>query len=454
MNFVDRIEEQTRIRKILSQNKAGFIVVYGRRRCGKSTIIKRVLNEKDIYFVADQTESTQQIALLAQTISTVVKDFDLVKYPNWEVLFTTLNQRLTERITLSLDEFPYMIKSSPGLPSVIQKLIDKGENQFHLVLCGSSQQLMHGLIIDSTAPLYGRADLILKVKPMKLPFLQEVLQCSSTEAVTEYSVWGGVPRYWELRQQETSLTDALHSHLFSSFGTLTEEPLRLFVDDMRDTAQSYTILSLIGNGVHRMSEIAARLEKPATSLAGPLDRLIQLGYIERELPFGENARNTKKSYYHISDPFLSFYFTFIVPNRSLIELDKGNVVLQRLTENFSAYTSFWWEKLCRQAVSGSFIDGHIFGYASSWWGNVSKNERIEIDVIAESIDGKVILAGECKWTEAENGARLIHDLEEKVKKLPFTKGKLIIPCLFLKNNPIDNFTSKVFLPHDIVTMLK
>lgn len=454
MNFVNRTEEQARIRKIISDKKAGFIVVYGRRRCGKSTLLKRVLSDTDIYFMADQTESTQQITLLAQTIATQVQGFDLVKYPNWEALFATLNQRITGRISLCLDEFPYMAKSSPELPAIIQKLIDKGDNRFHLIICGSSQQLMHGLIIDSTAPLYGRADLILKIKPMKLPYLQEVLQCSAEVAITEFSVWGGVPRYWELRLQETNLTDALQTQLFSSFGTLIEEPLRLFVDDMRDTAQSYTILSLIGNGVHRMSEIAARLEKPATSLAGPLNRLIQLGYIDRELPFGEHSRNAKKSFYRISDPFLNFYFTYIVPNRSLIELDKGNIVLQRLTESFSGYTSFWWEKLCRQAVSGSEIDGITFGYASSWWGNVSKNERIEIDIVAESIDGKALLVGECKWTEKENAARLIYELEEKAQKLPFAKGKTIISCLFLKTNPVDNITQNVFLPNDIIMMLK
>jgi AAA+ ATPase superfamily predicted ATPase len=454
MNFVNRTEEQARIRKIISGKKAGFIVVYGRRRCGKSTLLKRVLTGNDIYFMADQTESTQQITLLAQTIATQVPDFDLVRYPNWEALFATLNQRITGRISLCLDEFPYMVKSSPGLPSVIQKLIDKGDNKFHMIVCGSSQQLMNGLTIDSTAPLYGRADLILKVKPMKLAHLQEMLQCSALEAVTEFSVWGGVPRYWELRQQEISLTAALEMHLFSSLGTLVEEPLRLFVDDMRDTAQSYTILSLIGSGVHRMSEIAARLEKPATSLAGPLERLNQLGYIEREFPFGENARNTKKSIYRISDPFLNFYFTYIIPNRSLIELDKGDAVLQRLTESFTGYTSFWWEKLCRQAVSGALIEGHTFGYARSWWGNVSKSERIEIDVVAESTDGKVLLVGECKWTESENAARLIKKLEEKANRLPFAKEKRIILCLFLKTKPIDDILQKVFFPEDIVQMLK
>jgi len=454
MNFVDRTEEQARIRKILSGEKAGFIVVYGRRRCGKSTLLKRILGETDIYFMADQTESTQQITLLAQTIAIQVPGFDLVKYPSWEALFITLNQRIIKKICLCLDEFPYLVKSSPSLPSIIQKLIDRGDNRFHLIVCGSSQQLMNGLIIDSTAPLYGRADLILKVKPMRLIYLQEVLQCIAAEAVTEFSIWGGLPRYWELRLQETSLTAALKVHLFSSLGTLIDEPLRLFIDDMRDTAQSFTILSLIGNGVHRMSEIAARLEKPATSLAGPLDRLIQLGYIERELPFGENERNTKKSYYRISDPFLNFYFTYIIPNRSIIELDKGDLVLQRLTESLPGYTSFWWEKLCRQAVSGAVIEGQTFGYARSWWGNVSKNERIEIDVVAESTDGKMLLTGECKWTESENADRLLQELTEKANKLPFAKGKTILPCLFLKTKPADEIPHRIFFPDDIIQMLK
>jgi AAA+ ATPase superfamily predicted ATPase len=220
MTFVNRTEEQIRIRKILNGSKSGFIVVYGRRRCGKSTLLKRILGESDIYFMADQTESTQQIVLLAQAIATKVPEFDQVKYPDWESLFNMLNNRLTNPITLCLDEFPYLVKSAAQLPAIIQKLIDKGDNRFHLVICGSSQQLMQGLIIDSTAPLYGRADLILKIKPMKIPYLQEVLQCSAIEAVTEFSVWGGVPRYWELRQQETLFTDALKTHLFSSYGTL------------------------------------------------------------------------------------------------------------------------------------------------------------------------------------------------------------------------------------------
>ncbi len=454
MTFVNRIEEQFRLKKILNVGKSAFIVIYGRRRCGKSTLLKRVLGDSDIYFMSDQAESAQQITLLAQTIATKIPEFDQVKYPDWESLFNMLNNRVANPITLCIDEFPYLVKSAPSLPATLQKLIDKGDNRFNLVICGSSQQLMQGLVIESTAPLYGRADLILKIKPMKISYLQEVLQCCAVEAVIEYSVWGGVPRYWELRQQEALFADALKSHLFSSFGILIEEPLRLFIDDMRDTTQSYTILSLIGNGMHRLSEIAARLEKPSTSLAGPLDRLIQLGYVERELPFGENPKNSKKSLYRISDPFMSFYFAYVLPNRSLIELDKGDVVIYRILQQLPGYTSYWWEKLCRQAISGSEIDGFTFGLAQRWWGNVSKTERIEIDLIAQSIDGKALLVGECKWTESENAARLIFELETKAKKLPFAEGKKIIPCLFLKNSPIDDTIQKVYLPNDIVRMLK
>ena len=454
MNFVNRIEEQARIRKIISGEKRGFIVVYGRRRCGKSTLLKHILTDADVYFIADQTESTQQMRLLAQSIAEQYVGFDQVNYPNWEVLLTAFNQRITERVSLVLDEFPYLVKSAPELPAIIQKLLDKGDNRYDLILCGSSQQLMHGLIIDSTAPLYGRADLILRVKPMKLPYLQEVLQCNAVDAITEYSVWGGVPRYWELRLQEKTLHEALMAHLFSSMGVLIEEPLRLFVDDMRDTVQSFSILSLIGNGVHRLSEIAARLEKPATNLSGPLEKLVQLGYIERELPFGENEKNSKKSYYKIADPFVHFYFTFVVPYRSLIEIDKGKVVLQRIGSSLPGYTSHWWEKLCREAISGAEVDGYTFGYARSWWGNVLKAERIEIDIIAESLDGKALLVGECKWTESENASRLMYELEEKTKKLAFATGKTIIACLFLKVKPTDNIAHKIFLPDDIIQMLE
>ena len=130
------------------------------------------------------------------------------------------------------------------------------------------------------------------------------------------------------------------------------------------------------------------------------------------------------------------------------------MVLERLSKSFLGYTAFWWEKLCRQAISGTEIEGFTFGFARNWWGNVSKTERVEVDVLAESTDGMALLVGECKWTEGENAARLLFELEEKVKKLPFTAGKIIVSCLFLKTAPADEPPPRLFLPEDVVEMLR
>ena len=453
MKFVDRIEEQKRLFKILNGEKSAFVVIYGRRRLGKSTLIKKVLSDNDVYYMADQTERTHQINLLSKGIGMTIPDFDKVVYPDWEALLTALNHRTQKRFTLCLDEFPYLVKSSPELPALLQKFVDSRSLKYNLIICGSSQQLMQGLILDGSAPLYGRADQILKLSPIPIQYLQEALGTDAVSTVEEYSVWGGVPRYWELRLQEDDLFDSVAYNILNPLGTLYEEPIRLFMDDMRDVVQTSTLLSVIGSGVNRLSEIAGRLGKPATSLSGPLEKLRQLDFIEREMPFDESPKNSKKSLYKVSDPFMDFYFHFAVPNRSLIELGRTELVMNGIRRHFSQYVSGWWEKICRQAVSGGTVDGVVYGLASRWWGNVSKEETIELDVVALSMDGKKLLVGECKWTEGEDADRLLHELEMKAQKLPFLKKQEIVPMLFLKQKPMHGEGKQVMLPQQVIDMI-
>ncbi|MDR3048074.1 MAG: ATP-binding protein [Bacteroidales bacterium] len=456
IKFINRISEQHRLKKAFSRETVSFVVLYGRRRCGKTRLLREILISGDLYFMADQSEAIQQRMLLAKVISNVVIGFDKVIYPDWETLFDTFNLRIAHRTTLCLDEFPYLVKSSPELPAILQKLIDnKALLKFNLIICGSSQQLMHGLVLDSSAPLFGRADEIIKIKPMKAPYIQEILGCSSIEAIEEYSVWGGIPRYWELRLTENNLGDALKYHLFNSQGILYDEPMRLFLDDMRDTVHSFTILSLIATGCHRLSEIAGRIGKPATHLANPLDKLLSLGYIEREVPFGENYRNSKKSLYKIADPFLDFYFHYVVPHRSFIETEQDDTVLKLIQIHFSEYVSFYWEKLCREAVSHLNIDGITFNPASRWWGSPAKDVFIEIDVVAISHDEKFLLLGECKWSEKKiNKQEIFDELMQKGVLLPFAQGKTIIPVIFSKNIIEKSKQEHVFFPDDILLRLK
>ena len=449
MKFVNRIEEAKRLKQVLNAEKSTFTVLYGRRRLGKSTLITRVLNQNDVYYLADQTDATLQREALAKMISGIIPGFDKVIYPNWNVFFDTLNDRTTQKFTLCIDEFPYLIGSSPDLPSILQNKIDSKQLKFNLIICGSSQQLMYGLVLDASSPLYGRADAILKIAPIKVPYIKEALGVSSLDAVEEYAVWGGVPRYWELREGYANLREAIQSNMLSVNGTLYEESIKLFKDDIKDIVKTATIMSYVGGGAHRMSEIAGRSGEIATNLSRPLAKLISLGYLTKEIPFGENEKNSKKSLYKISDPFMNFYFQFIIPNRSFIEIGRIAPILSNLDNHFSDYVADYWEKLCRETVSENAIDGITFGIARRWWGNVSRNERIEIDVVAESLDKKYLLVGECKWTTKENSDRLLAELIGNAEKLPFAQNHTIIPKLFLKNRPTGTMDN-VLLPEDVM----
>ena len=457
MKFVDRIDEAARLKDALAREKSSLVVMYGRRRLGKSTLIKRVLSENDVYFLADRSEGQHQRALLAKVIAQVFPDFEKLSYPDWESMFRAVNYRTDKCFTLCLDEFPYLVEQSPELPSVLQKLVDEKQLKYNLVLCGSSQNMMYGLFLDSTAPLYGRADEIMRLTPIRLPYIQEALNLNAMNAIEEYAVWGGVPRYWELRENRISLDDAMWHNILSVNGALYEEPIKLFQDDVKDIVKTSTIMSYIGTGANRLSEIAARCNEPATNLSRPLKKLVDLGFLEKDVPFGIDEKNAKKSLYKIADPFMAFYYKFVVPNRSFIELGRRLPIEQALTTHFSEYVSMQWEKLCRDAVTGNLVNGVVYGQAKRWWGSVlnedKKPEQVEFDVMAESLDKKSLLVGECKWTTQENGNQLTAELLRKANLLPLAKNYTLVPVLFLKNAPKGD-SENVMLPEDVVELMK
>ena len=412
MKFVDRIDEAARLKDALAREKSSLVVMYGRRRLGKSTLIKRVLSENDVYFLADRSEGQHQRVLLAKVIAQVFPDFDKLTYPDWESMFRAVNYRTDKRFTLCLDEFPYLVEQSSELPSVLQKLVDEKQLKYNLVLCGSSQNMMYGLFLDSTAPLYGRADEIMKLVPIRLPYIQETLSLDAMNAIEEYA---------------------------------------------KDIIKTSTIMSYIGTGVNRLSEIAARCNEPATNLSRPLKKLVDLGFLAKDVPFGIDEKNAKKSLYKIADPFMAFYYQFVVPNRSFIELGRRLPIEQALTAHFSEYVSMQWEKLCRDAVTGNLINRVVYGKAKRWWGSVinedKKTEQVEFDVMAESLDKKYLLVGECKWTTQENGKQLTAALLRKANLLPFAQNYTIVPVLFLKNTPKDD-AGNAMLSKDVVELIR
>ena len=157
--------------------------------------------------------------------------------------------------------------------------------------------MMYGLILDESSPLYGRADVVMKFTPIKLPYLQEALNLTAIQAIEEYSVWGGGPRYWELREMHKSLDEAIWTEALSVNGTLYDEPVKLFKDDVQDIVKTATIMSFVGVGANRMSEIASRSNEPATNLSRPKKKLIDLGFLGKDIPFDADEEKSKKTLY-------------------------------------------------------------------------------------------------------------------------------------------------------------
>ena len=457
MEFIDRKKEFERLQKSLNREKPQFIVVYGRRRIGKSTLIKKVMDfsRGDIYFLADKTSEPSQRQLISATIDMTIEGFATANYPTWESLLLSLNRSIDHRITVCLDEFPYLVKSCPALPSIIQKLLDDKKLKYDLIICGSSQQMMQGFVLDSKEPLYGRADEIIKMKPIAPAFVSQALRCDAAQAVREYAVWGGVPRYWELRENYDSLYDAIEHLLLTSEGTLYDEPSKLLYDEMRDTVQASSILSFIGNGANKLSEIAARAEKQATDITPHLSRLKELGFINKEIPFGESEKKSKKGLYHISDPLLRFHYRYVIPYRSLIELGNSQAVLNVFKNGENDYVSRTWEELCRNHITAHGLDGIMYQMASRWWGSYYNEEKqqylpVELDVVAESFDGKHLFLGECKWQEHIDAKEELSRLQTIVKGLPFTKDHEIHLGLFLKEIPQNPEVATIYYPENIM----
>ncbi len=439
--FLDRERETARLRRLIEGETGRFGVLFGRRRCGKSRLLHETISsDRSVTFVGDDREPVLQRASLATEIGRMVEGFDRVTYPDWDALLGRWWKDAPPSSVLVLDELPSLVARSSDLPSILQKLIDRNEKGApHLIVAGSSQRMMQGLVMDRSAPLFGRASEILKIRPLPAGWITTALEIErANDAVEAFAMWGGVPRYWELAADYPDLPSAVISLVLDPLGVLHDEPGRLLLDDLRDTTQAASILSLIGSGCHRVSEIAGRLGKPATSLARPLQRLIEMGLVVREIPFGAPQRGSKRSLYRIDDPFLRLFFRFVEPNRSLLEVRQPESVWQEIAPGIRHHFASTWEDLARESVPRLNLHGREWGPAARWWGPGLDRKPLEVDVVAEEIGGNRLLVGEVKWGAQHKAEGILRELIPKIERLPFVQRREVLPVLWLPDMPADS----------------
>ena len=456
--FLDRADELVRLRSLLKRAEGGLAVLYGRRRCGKSRLLREALQGRPAaYYVGDDRESALQRAALAVEVARLVPGFADVRYPDWEALLLRWRREAPRGSVLALDELPSLVASDAALPSLLQKLVDGAtRGSPHLVLAGSSQRLMQGAVLDRTAPLFGRAREILKISPLRVGWIKRALALrDDVRAVEAFAVWGGVPRYWELAAAHRGLLPALQALVLSPLGVLHDEPRRLLLDDVRETAQPLSVLALIGAGSHRLSEIAGRLGKPATSLARPLATLVELGLVRRDLPFGASLKDSKRTAYRLADPFLRLWFRFVEPNRSRLEAGLAATVAREASRALPLHVASVWEDLARESVLRVPYFGKTWASAGSWWGPGEDHVPLEIDVVARSADGAALLVGEAKWQERLDWPREAAALREKAARLPLARDRAVHLGIWAKRRPRQVAPGVAcFTPRDVVGGLR
>jgi AAA+ ATPase superfamily predicted ATPase len=409
MKFMNRQNERARLDALAARGKAGFAAIWGRRRVGKSRLLTEWCRQRDgLYTVADASAAPVQRRYFAEAVGARLPGFAESEYPDWKALLRRLAQDAKAagwRGPLVVDEFPYWVKADSSLPGILQNWVDEQARSGGLVLviAGSSQRMMQGMLLDRAAPLYGRAAELMALDPLPAGWIGAALGvkdgCKQVEA---YAAWGGIPRYWELAEPFGEDVDAaVDALVLDPLGALHSEPDRLLMEETPPATALRPLLDVIGGGAHRLSEIAGRLGLPATALARPMGRLVDLGLVGRETPFGVAEKNSKRSLYVLDDPFCRFWFRVVAPNRGLLVQAGQDVRLTVWRRQREQLFAAAWEDLCRRYVGrnvgqvAALADGAGFWLpAKRWW----RGSDPEWDVVSVTDAGTLALLGEVKWS--------------------------------------------------------
>lgn len=418
--FIGRERELNSLNKLYNSGNFEFVVIYGRRRVGKTALINHFIDDKQaIYFMGVESNAKQNLENFSRNImeytSGISAETSFLSFQS--ALETVFRLSQKERLILVIDEYPYVARASRSLASTLQMLIDryKDNSKLMLILCGSSMSYMEDHVIAYKAPLYGRRTAQIKLNPFDFEEVCHYFKnFSSEQKAMAYGIVGGTPQYLLQINDRLTIEENVKNTYLDTMSSLYEEPMNLLKQEVREPAIYTAIITAIATGYSRMSEIATKVGEETNICSSYLKNLIALGIVRKESPYGEKA--SKKSIYSIDDNMFRFWYRFVPENASMIARGASDLVYRRIEPYFSDYMGKVFEDICRQYLWKLLINGKTpieFTSLGRWWGNDPVHKcQAEIDIMGEQ-DKNTALFGECKWTNEKIDLGVLETLIER-----------------------------------------
>lgn len=414
--FYGREKELKKLNSMYDSNKFEFAVFYGRRRVGKTTLIREFCKDKHaIYFVAREASGEVNLQNFSNDVFGVTDRNKMgnIYFHDWEKAFEYIgNISKEERMILVIDEYPYLAENLTSISSIIQAHIDMKfkDGKLFLILCGSSMSFMENQVLGYKSPLYGRRTAQFRVKPFtyfqSLPFMEGY---DDEDKAVFYGITGGIPEYLSKINNRLSLKENIMDLYLNDSGALYEEPTNLLKQELREPATYNGIIDSIAAGASRLSEIASKNSMESNKCAKYLSSLISLGIVKKEIPITE--KTSKKSIYLLKDQMFRFWYRFVFPNMSLIASGFGEEVYNaKIESQLNSFMGLTFEEICKQYMYQNIKSApFFFGNIGRWWGNNPKLKRQEeIDLMAFEDDN--VIFGECKWTNSFVDTDVLNDI--------------------------------------------
>lgn len=431
--FIGRERELKALNNLYQSDKFEFVVLYGRRRVGKTALINAFIDKKkNIYFMGVESNAKQNLENFSNSIfeyqTGIQADTSFASFQAALEFVFRLAEK--ERIILALDEYPYVARASKSLASTLQMLIDKYKDtsKLMLILCGSSMSYMEDHVLAYKAPLYGRRTAQMKLLPFTFEETCRYLSNMSGEDLAlMYGVVGGTPQYLLQVNDKQSVAENIKNIYLNPTSFLFEEPGNLLKQEVREPATYTAIIAAIAAGSSRMSEISGKVGEDSSVCSLYIKNLISLGIVRKETPYGEKA--SRKTVYSIEDNMFRFWYRFVLENNSIIARGADELAYKRIEPHLSDYMGKVFEDICSQYLWKLLLSGQCpveFTSLGRWWGNnPMTRSQTEIDIMGEQ-DKNTALFGECKWTNERVDLGVLETLVQRSKLFPYQRVHLYL----------------------------